>query len=84
MPNSLPRPWTRARRCKVCGKAGCLVSNPSDPAAVVCRNSKSAVAIGTVGWLHELTKNGPTWAPWRRSLARLVKQDEAKDRKSGR
>ena len=74
MPSSLPRPWSRARRCKVCGKADCVYAGPLDaPSAVICCNTESAVAVGTVGWLHELNKNGPTWAPWRRSLARLAR-----------
>jgi hypothetical protein len=69
-----PKPWivtTAQRRCPVCRRAGCLTAG--DPVtAVVCRNVESTKAIGSVGWLHELTP-GPTWAPWRRALPRLAK-----------
>ena len=70
--DALPRPWTRARRCPVCHRAGCLVSAPTDPDAVVCQRVESQQQIGAVGWLHEL-QPGPAWPPWRSSLPRLAK-----------
>ena len=71
--HALPAPWTPARRCPVCRKAGCLVSNATNPAAAVCRHTESPQPIGTRGWLHVL-RDGPTWSPWSRSLARLSKE----------
>jgi hypothetical protein len=73
MPDAIPSPWTRARRCPICHRAGCLVSSSSDPAAVVCTRTASAVQIGTVGHLHEL-RPAPAWPAWRRSLERLKKE----------
>jgi hypothetical protein len=78
MPNSLPAPWTRARRCNVCGKADCLYAGPLDaPSAVICRNRESAVTVGTAGWLHELRTDGPTWTKWRLSLPKLARGTHA-------
>ena len=54
----------------MCHRAGCLV-DPIAPAAVVCARVKSPQPIGAAGYLHEL-HDGPTWAPWRVSLARLA------------
>jgi len=71
---TIPAPWTRttaAHRCPVCRHAGCLVSSLTTPAAVVCARIKSEQPIGTAGYLHEL-RDGPTWAPWRVTLARLA------------
>ena len=71
----LPAPWTRttaAHRCPVCRRAGCLVSSPKSPAAVICTRTKSPRPIGTAGYLHVLRDGGPTWAPWRTSLVRLA------------
>jgi hypothetical protein len=73
MPSSLPQPWKRARRCRVCRRGGCLVAGPLDsPPAAICRRVESAERIGP-GWLHEL-RNGPAWAPWRLSLRKLATQ----------
>jgi hypothetical protein len=75
-PKQPPAPWTwstGSRPCPCCQRAGCLVSAPTDPAAVVCRTVTSAEPIGTAGYLHEL-RQGPTWAPWRRSLPRIAKE----------
>ena len=74
MSKTLPTPWTRARRCPVCHRrAGCLLSGPGDPAAVICRNAdETAEPIGTRGFLHVL-RDGPTWSKWRLTLDRLKK-----------
>ena len=71
-----PKPWTRttkARPCPVCHRAGCLLSAPTDPAAVVCATTESAEPIGTWGFLHILRTDGPAWSKWRLTLARLAK-----------
>ena len=73
MPSTLQVPWLRARRCPLCKRAGCLVSSPTRPDAVVCRHTPSAVPVGTIGWLHEL-RPGPPWARWRVSLAKLTRE----------
>ena len=82
MSQSLPWPWnrtTKATPCPLCRRSDCLVSSPSAPAAAICPRTASTVQIGVAGflqigvagWLHELRTDGPTWAPWRRSLARI-------------
>ncbi len=48
----------------------------NDPAAVVCTRTGSAVAVGVIGWLHEL-RSGPTWPKWRLSLPKLAKGTHA-------
>ena len=58
---AIPKPWTRARRCPVCRKAGCLVSSPTDPSAAICTRTASSQAIGNIGHLHIL-RDGPPWA----------------------
>ena len=77
-----PAPWQRttARRpCPVCHRAGCLFTGPQDdPTAVVCANVESAEPIGSRGFLHVL-RNGPAWAPWRRSLRRIALQGGTAD-----
>jgi len=70
MSKTLPTPWTRARRCPVCHRAGCLVSGPTDPEAAICHHVATDRPVGTIGHLHEL-RPGPTWTAWRRSLERL-------------
>ena len=75
MSKTLPTPWTRStsrNRCPKCGRAGCLLSSPTDPSAVICTRTPSNQAIGNIGHLHIL-RDGPPWAPWTRSLARLKK-----------
>ncbi len=74
MSKTLPKPWTRARRCPVCRKAGCLVSSPTDASAVICATVSSAQQIGAAGYLHIL-RDSPPWAPWSRSLARLARKE---------
>lgn len=76
MNTKVPAPWTRttaAHRCPVCRRAGCLVSSPTSPAAVVCARTESPQPISMAGYLHVL-RDGPTWAPWRVSLARLARR----------
>jgi len=74
--HSPPKPWQRATRrrpCPVCHVAGCLYAGPhNSPVAVVCAGVESPQRIGTAGYLHVLDERGPTWAPWRTSLARLA------------
>ena len=75
MSKTLPKPWTRStsrKRCPKCGRAGCLLSSPADPAAVVCCQVVSDRPIGTAGYLHEL-RPAPAWTAWRRNLARIAK-----------
>ncbi len=74
MSKTLPTPWTRARRCPVCRKAGCLVSSPTDPSAAICTRTASSQAIGNIGHLHIL-RDSPPWSPWSRSLARLARME---------
>ncbi len=69
-----PAPWIRTisrRPCPVCHAADCLLSGTTDPEAAICTRITSDVPVGTVGYLHRLHDRGPTWAPWRRSLAKL-------------
>jgi len=76
MSTTLPSHWIRSTsrsRCPLCRRAGCLVSSPAKPDAVVCRHTPSAVPVGSAGWLHEL-RPGPAWASWRRNIARIAKE----------
>ena len=71
---TIPKPWTCStarRRCPICGKSKCLIAGT---AAAVCRNVTSDQAVGSFGHLHVLS-DGPTWAPWRLSLARLARME---------
>jgi hypothetical protein len=81
MKSKLPRPWqrsTKRRPCAVCHGAGCLYTGPcKSPIAVVCAKVESNRQIGTSGYLHVLRNDGPLWAPWRTSLGRLEKQQQA-------
>lgn len=65
--------WQRvakARPCPVCGKADwCLYTGAADaPSAAICTRIESAKRCGESGWLHILRHDGPTWAPWRRTI----------------
>ncbi len=75
----IPKPWqrsTKRRPCAVCGGSGCLRAGPHDsPSAVVCARIKSGRKVGTIGFLHVLSDNGPTWTAWRVSLKRLEKSE---------
>ena len=57
--STIPKPWVRTTRsdpCPVCRRrAGCLLSSPGDPSAVICRSVPSDRPIGAIGFLHELT-----------------------------
>jgi hypothetical protein len=81
MTKPLPKPWCRARSCPICGGGGCLRAGPpGSPVAVVCTRIKTTRPVGLVGWLHILDNNGPTWAPWRRSLGRLARAEAGRGR----
>ena len=69
--------WTRvtkANPCPVCGKPDwCLFTGrPDAPDAALCQRVESPKRCGEGGWLHVLRTNGPTWAPWRRTLHKAV------------
>ncbi len=80
----LPRPWqrsTKRRPCAVCNGIGCIIAGkPSSPAAAVCSKVESGRPVGTIGHLHVLRTDGPTWAPWRASLPRLAKLEAHRGR----
>ncbi len=73
---TIPKPWRRStltHRCPVCRRVGCLFTGPHDaPVAAICRRVEASRRIGERGWLHVLNDSGPTWAPWRVSLAKLA------------
>ena len=53
----LPAPSTQSTHpalAPLCRKAGCLLSGPADPAAVVLHRDQGAEPIGTTGFLHAL------------------------------
>lgn len=66
---------TKRRPCAVCSKPDwCLFAGPADaPTAVICPWTVSPQRCGEAGFLHELRHDGPTWAPWRRSIRKAVK-----------
>lgn len=70
--------WQRVnkrRPCPVCGKLDwCLVTGHADnPTAAICARTESPKRCGEGGWLHLLRDDGPTWAPWRRSIRVAVR-----------
>ena len=70
--------WQRVskrRPCPVCGKPDwCLFSGePSNPDAAICGRTESPKRCGEGGWLHVLRDDGPTWAPWQRSIRVAVR-----------
>ena len=66
---------TKRQPCAVCGKADwCLYAGPDDsPTAVICARTESSKRCGEGGWLHVLRDDGPTWAPWQRSIRVAVR-----------
>ncbi len=66
---------SRGRLCPVCGKGDwCLFTGPTDaPTAVICARVESPKRCGEAGYLHVLRDDGPTWAPWRRSIRVAVR-----------
>ena len=54
----------------MCGKPDwCMFVGPEDsPTAAICARVESRKRCGEGGWLHVLRDDGPTWAPWRRSI----------------
>jgi phage/plasmid primase-like uncharacterized protein len=58
----------------VCGKPDwCLFTgDPGNPTAIVCARIESPKRCGEAGWLHVLRDDGPTWAPWRRTLGKIA------------
>jgi len=70
-------PWQRVSRrrpCPVCRKPDwCMVAGPTDaPTAAICARVESPKRAGAGGWLHALRDDGPTWAPWRRTIPAAV------------
>jgi len=67
---------SRRRPCPVCGKPDyCLYAGPDDsPEAAICPRTESTNRCGEAGWLHVLRRDGPTWAPWRRTISRMVRR----------
>ncbi len=66
-------PWQRVskrRPCPVCKRPDwCLYTGPEDsPTAAICARTESLKRCGEGGWLHVLRNDGPTWAPWQRSI----------------
>lgn len=73
-----PDDWRRvskAERCPVCSRADwCLIVGPEgNPTAAICPRVESPKRCDEAGWLHVLRDDGPTWAPWRRTLRRAVR-----------
>jgi hypothetical protein len=65
--------WQRVskrRPCPVCKRPDwCLYTGPEDsPTAAICARTESPKRCGEGGWLHVLRDDGPTWAPWQRSI----------------
>ena len=71
MSKTPPAPWTRttkARPCPQCGGSGCLVSGPTDPAAVVCSRVASDRPIGSAGPSSRCTRRPAVGTPGARAL----------------
>ena len=66
---------TKRRPCPVCGKPDwCMYVGPQDsPKAAMCARTESSKRCGEGGWLHVLRDDGPTWAPWQRSIRVAVR-----------
>ena len=51
-----------------------MYAGPEDsPTAVICARIESPKRCGEGGWLHVLRDDGPTWAPWQRSIRVAVR-----------
>jgi hypothetical protein len=70
---------SRRRPCPVCDKPDwCLFTgDASNPDAAICARVESSKQCGESGWLHVLRDDGPTWAPWRRSIQVAVRKMSA-------
>jgi hypothetical protein len=70
---------SRHRPCPVCEKPDwCLFAgDPASPDAVICTRIESPKRCGESGWLHVLRDDGPTWAPWRRSIQIAIHKMDA-------
>ena len=66
---------SRRRPCPICEKPDwCMFTGePNIPTAAICARTESPKACGEGGWLHVLRDDGPTWAPWRRSIRVAVR-----------
>ena len=66
---------SRRRPCPVCNKRDwCLFAGrPENPTAAICARVESPKRCGEAGWLHVLHDDGPTWAPWRRTIRVAVR-----------
>jgi len=67
---------SRRRPCPVCEKNDwCLFTgDDSAPTAAICARVESEKQAGEGGWLHVLRTDGPTWAPWRRTIHIAARQ----------
>jgi len=67
---------SRRRPCPVCEKPDwCLyVGDDDSPTAAICARVESEKQCGEGGWLHVLRTDGPTWAPWKRTIHIAAKQ----------
>ena len=70
--------WQRVskrRPCPVCGKPNwCVYAGPDDsPTTAICARTESPRRAGEGGWLHVLRDDGPTWAPWQRTIRVAVR-----------
>ncbi|MFZ1933323.1 MAG: toprim domain-containing protein [Thermoguttaceae bacterium] len=77
--NSIWQRVSKRRPCPVCDKPDwCMYVGPEDsPTAAICARTESAKRCGEGGWLHVLRNDGPTWAPWRRSIQVAVRKMNA-------
>jgi hypothetical protein len=73
---------TKRRPCPVCGRHDwCMFTGDAgSPTAVICARIESLKRCGEGGWLHTLRHDGPTWAPWRRTIPAAVQKMRGPDR----